>query len=1042
MCPKSFSSLMFSYDPHKASLIWLVVIVMLTGISTSAQTFTDSGFAVETVATLPVFTPVGITFASDGRMFITQKGGVIRIVKNGTLLTAPFIDISARVNRNGDRGLMGFALDPNFSSNGFAYLLYVFEEAGNPNDGAPKTARLTRVKVDPANPDVALANSEVVLVGTIGTVPCSEGADCIPSDSTSHTVGTVKFGPDGKLYMGMGDGGFFTFIDARSLRAQNLNFYNGKILRLNPDGTAPSDNPFYDGTNSVKSKVYNYGLRNPFRFTIHPTTGEVMMADVGQSTWEEINRGRGQNFGWPCFEGNAPEPDFQSQFPQTCSVLPTSAVTFPLYAYPTLGGSAVIGGPFYTATQFPADYRGNFFFGDYVKDFIRRMVFDANNNVIGVQDFATHVGAPVDLQLGPDGSLYYVSITTGEIRRIFFNSNLPVAVASYSRPSAAQPSTIAFSSNGSSDPGGSALTYLWEFGDGTNSTAVAPVHTYTVSGAATFTVKLTVTNAQGLKGASTLSVIVGSRPPVATITSPNDGTRANIGDTITFTGTASDPDETLPTSAMNWTVLLHHTTHVHPGITFTGPTGSFPIENHSATGETFFYEVVLTVTDSSGLTDTKRVNVIPATAISTLPAPWLGQEVGNVGLPGSASFASEIFTVNGSGLEINNFDDGFYYTYQKLSGDGQIVARVTGVQNTAAGAKAGVMIRESLAANAAHALISLSPVRGVEFLRRDATGFGTALASAGYFAAPYWVKLVRSGNTISGYHSSDGVNWILLSSSANFFIANDVFVGLAVTSNNNAALCTATFDNVSVGTPNNPPTVNLTAPAAGATYTAPANITITANAADNDGTISKVEFYQGTTLLNTDASAPYSFIWTNVTAGTYALTTRAYDDKGAVTTSSPVNISVSNPANGTGDGLKGEYFRSNNLTRLSFTRTDGTVNFDWGSGSPSIFLGRDDFSVRWSGVVQPRFSGTYTFYGFSTDGVRVFVNNQLLLNKLATKNGNIEGQGQLTLTAGQNYPIVVEFYQKDKDKTAAIKLEWSSSQQTREIIPRSQLYPQ
>ena len=137
-----------------------------------------------------------MAFAPDGRMFVWQKNGVVRVIKNGQLLPTPFIDLSAKVNTFDDRGFWGLAFDPQFASNGRVYMTYTFENAGNPNSSAPRTARLTRVTADPANPDVALPGSEVVILGSVGTPPCSAlpaSADCIGSDGGSHTLGSLHF---------------------------------------------------------------------------------------------------------------------------------------------------------------------------------------------------------------------------------------------------------------------------------------------------------------------------------------------------------------------------------------------------------------------------------------------------------------------------------------------------------------------------------------------------------------------------------------------------------------------------------------------------------------------------------------------------------------------------------------------------------------------------------------------------------------------------------------------------------------------------------
>ncbi len=793
-----------SYRVWQPVKVWLLVLMLLvmTNLAASAQTFSDPGFTAETVVTLPTYQAVGLTFAPDGRIFVWQKNGQVRLVKNGQLLSQPFFALGNKVNVSGDRGLIGLALDPNFASNGYVYLLYVYEGGGNPGDNGPKTARLSRVQADPANPDVVLSNSEVVLLGTLSNAPCSqyaEGSDCMASDSIAHTVGTVRFAPDGKMLVGMGDGASPFFLDPLAFRAQNLNYYNGKILRLNPDGTAPNDNPFYDGNpNSVRSKVYSYGLRSPYRFGVHPTTGEVIIGDVGHTNWEELNRGRAANFGWPCYEGAGPQQGFQNAFPSQCASVPASAVTAPLHTYShNSEGAAVIGGPHYTATQFPPKYRDSYFFADYVKNFIRRIVFDSNNDVASSENFATNLTTLVALELGPDGALYYVELETGKLRRIRFTGSAPVAVASATRPSLSEPYNVVFSSQGTVDPDGTALTYAWEFGDDTTSTEANPTHLYPATGGRTYTARLTVTNIYSLTATTTVNVVVGSRFPLATITAPADNITVNIGDTVTFSGTGTDPDETLSASALVWNVLLHHNEHVHPDLSVTGTTGSFVVENHGSEG-TYFYEIVLTVTDSSGLTDTDSIRVNPRSPTSSLPPPWTAAEVGSNGLPGSATHVSGTFTVKGSGIGIGGFSDGFYFVHQLLDGDGEIKARVVSVQNTAAGAKAGVMIRAGTAANVAHATTSISPVQGVRFERRLATTYGTTVTWGGAATQPYWVRLVRSGSTFSSYKSPNGITWTLVGTAAIPQMPQSALLGLTVTSNNNSALSTALFDNVTV----------------------------------------------------------------------------------------------------------------------------------------------------------------------------------------------------------------------------------------------------
>ena len=192
----------------------VAVIGVIAGLlsfqgTAAADTFSAPGFATERVATVPPYTLVGMAFAPDGRLFVWQKNGIVRVIKNGQLLPTPFIDLSAKVNTYDDRGFWGLAFDPQFATNGRVYMSYTFENAGNPNSNDARTARLTRVTADPANPDTALPGSEVVILGSVGTPPCSAqpaSADCIGSDGGSHTLGSLHFADDGTLFVGVGDG--------------------------------------------------------------------------------------------------------------------------------------------------------------------------------------------------------------------------------------------------------------------------------------------------------------------------------------------------------------------------------------------------------------------------------------------------------------------------------------------------------------------------------------------------------------------------------------------------------------------------------------------------------------------------------------------------------------------------------------------------------------------------------------------------------------------------------------------------------------------
>ena len=591
-----------------------------------SQAFSDTGFFVETLAALPRFQPVGMTWAPDGRMFIWQENGMVRVLKDGALLPTPFLDIGDHVNTANDRGLLGLALDPGFDRNGFIYLLYAFEPNSQPGDGGPKTTRLTRMQADFAHPDRVLAGSETILLGSLGAAPCSQypaGSDCIGTDEDSHGGGTLRFAPDGKLFVSIGDGASYRYPDPLSFRAQDLDRYEGKILRINPDGSAPGDNPFDDGAQSIRSKVYAYGLRNPYRFGLD-SLGEPYIGDVGTNRFEEVNRGRGANFGWPCMEGDGPNW-FRVDYPgfERCRTLDTNRFTKPVYAYGRDLGHSVIGGSFNTGNRYPDSLAGDFFFADYATDQILRMKPDGQGRIASVQVFAVDAMGPVSLERGPDGYLYYIAFSlpgSAEVRRIGYAHSPPIAKVSASPQWGRTPLNVAFSSAGSSDPGGDALTYQWDFGDGSESTDANPDHVYTPANAGTFLAVLKVTNARGRTAQAQIEITLGSSPPTAAITRPAPGALFHHGDTLFFEGSASDSDQNLPAGAFSWQILLQHDRHVHPYATVSGPRGYVVAKDHGE-GE-YRYLIQLTVTDAVGLQATRVVETaIILPPVPTVPEP-------------------------------------------------------------------------------------------------------------------------------------------------------------------------------------------------------------------------------------------------------------------------------------------------------------------------------------------------------------------------------------------------------------------------------------
>ena len=241
-----------------------------------------------------------------------------------------------------------------------------------------------------------------------------------------------------------------------------------------------------------------------------------------------------------------------------------------------------------------------------------------------------------------------------------------------------------------------------------------------------------------------------------------------------------------------------------------------------------------------------------------LPLPWQTGDIGSPATAGAAGWASGVFVADGAGTDIGGNADQFRFIYQTLDGDGEVVARVDSLERTSPWAKAGIMIRDELTAGAKHASALVTPNRNALFQRRIANdAIAAQTVTAGDI--PVWLKIVRKGNAFTTFRSSNGTTWTQIGSEV-VYLKRLVYVGLVVTSRSARSLSTATFSNVVVtpiaSTPNQPPTVSLTAPDNGATYTAPATMTVSASATDTDGTIAAVEFYAGGTSIGSDSSSP------------------------------------------------------------------------------------------------------------------------------------------------------------------------------------------
>ncbi|MEO5905973.1 MAG: PQQ-dependent sugar dehydrogenase, partial [Saprospiraceae bacterium] len=306
-----------------------------------------------------------MALAPDGRLFITEKNGRILIVENGALLADPFLVIN--VDNNNERGLSGIAFDPHFEHNGYIYVYYTVKNANH-----------NRVSRFTAEGNYAVAGSEMILL------------ELDPLFGTIHNAGAMEFGPDEKLYISVGDG-------YNDQAAQRLNSLLGKILRINADGTIPTDNPFFSQTSGKYGAIYAIGFRNSFSLSIQSSTGRIFASEVGKADWEEINEViAGKNYGWPIIEGPV---DGQ---------IPPSNYKAPVYYYDHGDGCAAVGAAFYNPNNFlfPSPYAGKFFFADYCHGYIKYMDPDVPDVVY---PFAENINRPLNLTVAPDGTMYYLA---------------------------------------------------------------------------------------------------------------------------------------------------------------------------------------------------------------------------------------------------------------------------------------------------------------------------------------------------------------------------------------------------------------------------------------------------------------------------------------------------------------------------------------------------------------------------------------------------------------------------------------------------------
>ena len=540
--------------------------------------------------------PVAMTFLPDGRALVVEQAGTLRVIKNGVLLEAPAYQ--TEVDLVGERGLLGVVADPDFQNTGFIYLYRTVPSNG---ESYNQVFRLTFEREGEG--DRVIEGSEEVLM------------DLPPlSDATNHNGGALTFGNDGKLYIAVGD-------NARTANSPSLETPLGKVLRINRDGSIPTDNPFYDRTEGVNRAIWARGFRNPFTFAVRRTDGAIYINDVGSTSdraREEINVGvAGGNFGWPATEGYTSAAGVQS--PVFAYAKSTSEITG------EITGNAIAGAAFYQPAQsrLPSRFSNTFLFGDYSNGWIKALdqsVVPAR--VLPVADDLTQ-GAITDIDIAPDGSVWALNYASGFIYRIEGSDSAAPRISQQPADRAASMGervtfSVAVASSGEPN-------YQWRRNDRSISGATGPTYTTPSLTAQDDGVRYSVaiTNPFGrvVSRQAVLNVNTANNAPRPFISSPVNESLFRGNSIYTFSGGATDQESgAINAVGLSWKITYQTGSVVRPAFSQNGvASGQFTVPRRTPYAATnVLYRVALTARDEQGALRTTSVTLLPRTATITL----------------------------------------------------------------------------------------------------------------------------------------------------------------------------------------------------------------------------------------------------------------------------------------------------------------------------------------------------------------------------------------------------------------------------------------